>query len=71
MTKRSSAVAASAPRRYRRQEVAEQNGVSVRTVDRWIRSGALPVVKLPSRGRNGTVLIEHDALQEFLATHEQ
>ena len=71
MVKRSSAVAASAPTRrtYKRREVAERTGLSVRTIDRLIRQGELGVIKLP--GVNGTVLIEHDELERFLHAYAQ
>jgi excisionase family DNA binding protein len=67
MTERSSAVAASAPRRtYKRLEVAERTGLSVRTIDRYIRQGELGVIRL-----RRTVLIEHDELERFIEAHAQ
>ena len=57
---RTSSLLASKP-----QEVADQLGVSKRTVFRWIASGELDSFKMPG-GRNAAVLIPDESVAAFL-----
>ena len=53
------------PRRtYRLSEVAEQLGVSERTVGGWAAGGSLPSVRI-----KGVVLIRPEDLEQFLLNH--
>jgi excisionase family DNA binding protein len=52
------------PRFFSRQGVAEQVGVCIKTVDRWIADGGLKVYRLGRRVR----IAEGDLL-EFLSKH--
>lgn len=45
------------------REVAELLGVSIETTLRWVRSGKLPAIRLPS----GAVRFSTDALDEWIA----
>lgn len=48
-------------------EVADQLGVSVRTVARWVEVGALPMLRqLP--GKTGTMLFDPDVVDDFAKT---
>lgn len=48
-------------------EVADQLGVTVRTVARWVDTGHLPMLRqLP--GKTGTMLFDPDAVDEFAKT---
>ena len=48
------------------QEVAQQTGMSEKTIRRWIKSGELPAIELGGRYR-----IARSDLQEFLSKHKK
>lgn len=48
------------------QEIADRLRVDSTTVRRWIRSGALPAVLLPTRGQKQAYRIKQEDLDKIL-----
>lgn len=56
-----------APRLYRIDEVAKLLAASRSTVARWIEAGALRVVRVPGRGREGSMpRVRAEEVERFL-----
>jgi excisionase family DNA binding protein len=55
------------PRWISVRQAAERAAVSGRTIKRWIKSGALPAIRLPSPGQTGHLRIRVGDVEALLA----